>query len=223
MTKLSPFSAIIFDLDGLVLDTERTFINAWQQAAKQMGFHFTSDFCDSLSGLEGKAVTKLLAEYFDNDSDLAYFQKLSGDCWRQAVQKQGIPIKKGFEDLLNLITQQHIPFCLATNSREKNARECLALADLSEVFEIIISSEQVKHAKPHPDIFLHAAATLQQPIANCLVLEDSFTGIQAAADAGAQCVLIPSVVPISPELFALSDHVFNHLGELVEIMSANFP
>lgn len=222
-SKLSPFSAIIFDLDGLVLDTETTFIRAWKQAAEQMSFNFPESFYESLSGLDGKTVMEKLSQYAGSDFDLSYFQQLSGTCWHQSVQQYGIPKKKGFDELLSVIQQQKIPFCLATNSHEKNARECLAFANLDNTFDIIISAEHVKHAKPHPDIFLHTAARLQQPIAHCLVLEDSFTGIQAAAAAGAQNVLIPSILPVYPQLLALSDHVFTHLGEVAKIMSANFP
>ncbi len=218
MSDLPKFSAIIFDMDGLVLDTETTYCKAWQLAARDMGESFSNEFCMSMSGLHADDVEKKLFEQCGGDFDLAFFFKLSGLHWREYVSKYGVPVKKGFHGLLKLLKDTQIPYCLATNSGEKNALECLALAGLSNTFPFIISKDQVKHGKPAADIFLTAAEKLSMPVSNCLVLEDSATGIQAACNAKAPAVYIPSVLPHNKIAAQQATLLLNDLDELTQII-----
>ncbi len=221
--KLPYFSAIIFDLDGLVLDTETTYLYAWQQAAKKMGYPLSDSFCLSLSGADAVQVKKNLIDYCGSNFDLTYFRQLSSKYWFAYVQQHGIQKKKGFNHLLNIIKKNHIPYCLATNSPEKNARECLNFAGISNEFDLIISRDQVKKGKPAPDIFLKAADYLQKPINHCLVLEDSIIGIKAAQQAGAYPLLIPSQQIIKNALLINENLIFKDLIEVSEIILANLP
>ena len=207
MPKLNDFSAVIFDMDGLVLDTETTYFVAWQQAAKAMGYEFSEAFCQSLSGLHYKDIEPRLMALFGADFNLHLFNHLCGIFWREHVNVNGINIKHGFSQLLEFIVQQQIPYCLATNSRAVNAYECLELAGIKDVFSIIISRDDVQQGKPAPDIFLKAAESLQVPISQCLVLEDSYAGIVAASRAGAFSVLVPSTDLVDPLAVELCDMV----------------
>lgn len=221
MKKFPDFSAIIFDLDGLVLDTETTYIKAWQQAVQVMGHDFSVLSAQTLSGLHYQAIVNILLTNFGADFDLPRFNHLSGECWRDYVQQQGIAKKIGFDELLLIVQQREIPFCLATNSPEINARECLALAGLKDTFSVIVSRDDVKHGKPAPDIFLTAAKRLQHPIEQCLVLEDSLVGIAAAQAAKAVPVLIPSVSSIVEAVLNKDVTVFADLAQVAEIIRNN--
>lgn len=185
-------------MDGLVLDTETTYFVAWQQAANAMGYVFSDAFCLSLSGLHFKDIEPKLMACCGADFNLQAFKQLSGIFWREHVNVNGIKIKRGFTQLLEYIAQNRMPYCLATNSRAVNAYECLELAGIKEVFSTIITRDDVQHGKPAPDIFLKAAELLQVPINQCLVLEDSHTGIEAASRAGAFSVFVPSSEPVDP-------------------------
>ena len=212
------FSAIIFDMDGLVLDTESTYFIAWQKASTEMGYEFTKDFCFSMSGLHYQDVEQRLLKYCGADFDLKYFNRLSGKYWHQYVNQQGIPVKKGFFNLLDILNDRGIPFCLATNSVQANALECLNFAGLNDVFSIVVTLYQVKKGKPAPDIFLLSAKQLKLPISQCLILEDSMTGIQAASNAGASSIFIPSVLPFQSSTVDLADFFLNDLDELALII-----
>jgi HAD superfamily hydrolase (TIGR01509 family) len=212
------FSALIFDLDGLVLDTESTYFLAWKKAASAMGFEFKDDFCFSLSGLHFQDVEKKLMMHCGADFDCVLFNQLSGQYWRETVNEQGIPIKKGFLNCLQHIKNKQIPFCLATNSHQVNAQECLDLAGLGEVFSIIISRDQVKHGKPAADIFLSAARAMSRPIQQCLVVEDSIIGLQAAVKAGAISVFIPSLTAASLVKNDLAGYQYSDLDQLIKIL-----
>jgi beta-phosphoglucomutase len=203
--KLSDFSAVIFDMDGLVLDTETTYFVAWQQAAKAMGYALSEPFCLSLSGLHYKDVELKLIASCGDDFNLRAFNQLSDIYWHEHVNTHGINIKHGFTELLEFIVQQQIPYCLATNSRAVNAYECLEIAGIKDVFSIIITRDDVQHGKPAPDIFLKAAKLLQAPIRRCLVLEDSHAGVVAASRAGAFSVFVPSIETVDPLTVELCD------------------
>ena len=218
LTKLPHYSAIIFDMDGLVLDTESTYCRAWQQAALAMDMSLSNEFCLSLSGLHFKDMEQKLVDHCGSTFDTERFFTLSGKCWRESVNQHGIAEKKGFSNLLNKLKTKGIPFCLATNSARVNALECLELAGLKGIFPLIITRDEVAEGKPAPDIFLTAADKLNQPINQCLVLEDSETGIQAAVAASAPCVFIPSTLPVKRVTANLADCFLMDLDELAQII-----
>ena len=217
--SINSASAIIFDMDGLVLDTESTYCIAWQKASTEMGQSFTEQFCMSMSGLHYQDVEKRLIEACGKTFDLKQFTTLSGEYWREYVVQYGIPVKKGFFNLLSVIQSRNTPFCLATNSRKLNALECLCLAGLEDVFQQIITRDDVGRGKPEPDIFLAAAQTMATPITECLILEDSNPGIQAAVSSGAKSVYIPSVLPASLTAVESADFFADDLDKVIAIIA----
>ena len=192
MIKPPLFSAVIFDMDGLVLETETAYLIGWRQAVEAMGYPYDQAFFHSLWGLDVGLIKQMLLDHYGAYFDLNQFQKSSGLYWLAHVKQHGINKKKGIDALLDCLNKHQIPYCLATNSPEKSARDCLAMAGLEGVFEIIIGRESVQHSKPAPDIFLKAANAVQHPIKQCIVLEDSVIGLTAAQRAGAYTFFIPS-------------------------------
>ncbi len=185
-----------------------------------MGYDLSEQFCLSLSGLHYKDVELKLLENCGTDFDLQAFNHLSGEFWRKNVNANGIKTKHGFTGLLNLLIQQKVPYCLATNSLAVNALECLELAGIKDVFPIIVTRDHVQQGKPEPDIFLKAAELMQVDISRCLVLEDSHAGIVAASRAGAFSVFIPSQLPVDPLAVVLCDLMMDDLAQLTNAISA---
>jgi HAD superfamily hydrolase (TIGR01509 family) len=222
MDSFGPIAALIFDMDGLVLDTERTYFYAWQQTAQTMGADLPDACLPLLSGRHYQEIEQFLRAHFGESFDLAYFRAQSGVYWRAHVATEGIAIKTGFEDLLAFVRQQQIPYCLATNSRAINVRECLALAGIPEVFSIIITRDDVVQGKPAPDIFLTAAKRLQVPIHECLILEDSATGIAAAKAAGGRAVFIPSSESLDLRAEGCGDYRMKDLTEVLQYLKLSF-
>jgi HAD superfamily hydrolase (TIGR01509 family) len=216
MPRLSDFSAVIFDMDGLVLDTETTFCMAWRQAARTMGYELSRSFCRSLAGLNYHDVELKLTAFCGDNFNPAIFNYTAGNYWRDYVNRNGIKIKHGFTQLLECIVQQQIPYCLATNSRAVNAYECLELAGIADVFSTIITRDDVCYGKPEPDIFLKAAELLGVDVSRCMVIEDSHAGIVAASRAGAFSVFVPSIFPVDPLTVELCDLKISDLACLLE-------
>lgn len=220
MLELKDFSAVIFDMDGLVLDTESTYVVAWKQAASAMGYDLPEDFCVLLSGLHYRDVAQKVMEHCGAGFDLQAFNRLSAKVWRDYVNVHRIKVNPGFSELLDVLNRKNIPYCLATNSATVNALECLELAGLENVFSLIVTRDHVPCGKPEPDIFLKAAELLQVDISRCLVLEDSDAGILAASRAGAISVFIPSGTQIDPSTVQLCDLMVSNLAELADIIGA---
>ncbi len=219
MARLNEFAAFIFDMDGLVLDTEPAYFAAWQHALSAMGHEADLDFFRSFSGFRFKHIQQHLLETFGDDFDMHTFKIDAGRRWREYVGMFGIPIKPGVVDLLDYADMNAIPVCLATNSPAMNANECLGLAGLSRRFPVVVSGDDVEHPKPAPDVFLKAAERLGVDIGRCIVYEDSHTGVVAAAKAGACCAYIPSTLPIRPESLELCDYLFDDLSQLMQSLA----
>jgi beta-phosphoglucomutase-like phosphatase (HAD superfamily) len=179
-----------------------------------MGYALEKDFLLSLSGLHFDSVMSLLMERCGSDFDIAEFSHLSSSHWQQHVQQHGIPVKTGFFTLLAHIQERQLPFCLATNSRREDALYCLKLAGLEQVFPLQVCRDDVRHGKPAPDIFLKAATLLNTTISDCLILEDSATGVHAAVAAGGPCLFIPSVLPANTGAASLALAVLDDLEQV---------
>ena len=209
-------------MDGLVLDSESGYFSAWQQAANAMGYALSQDLCASLSGSHGAAIRQRLLAQFGDDFDVGLFHRLSNDCWREQVQLQGIPVKTGFHALLNLLQSLNLPYCLATNSRRKDAEQCLEWAGLAGIFSILISRDDVSNPKPAADVFLKAADALNISPTACLVLEDSPIGVAAAHSASCPCFFVPSILPADSHAVQQSERVMPDLLAVADFISAVF-
>ncbi|MDD4915603.1 MAG: HAD family phosphatase [Methylococcales bacterium] len=221
MTVIFRPRALIFDMDGLVLDSETTYFAAWRQAATDMGYRLDDEFLASVSGLPGDRVMAGLSRRYGEGFDLAAFGPLSQHAWLNHVRRRGIPVKPGFFSLLKRIGDLRLPYCLATNSRRADALYCLRLAGLEDVFQAMVCGDDVgpNQSKPAPDIFLKAAALLETDIADCLVLEDSASGVLAAVAAGAPCLFIPSVQPADSRVAGMAWRVLDNLEQVCGLIS----
>jgi len=218
MLRRADIAAVIFDMDGLVLDTEKTYREAWREAGRAMSHDFPDAFLEALSGLSMDAVLRTIESFCGSGFDPREFNRRSAACWRDYVAVHGVEVKVGFHSLREYLDQEGIPFCLATNSASANAEECLQLAGLAGVFPTVIARDHVERGKPAPDIFLQAAAVLNVPIRRCMALEDSPAGIEAAASAGAVPVMVPSALPVDAETLTRCRCVLNDLDELLEVI-----
>lgn len=222
MTRPLHVRAIVFDMDGLVLDSESSYFLAWQTAAERLGYRLSQTFCQSLSGMHGPEISRRLLEHFGPDFDIENFYRLSSQIWQHWVQQHGIPVKTGFYQLLAWIRRRGLPYALATNSRRADAEQCLHWAGLHAAFSNMICNEDVARPKPAPDIFIKSAQILGVEPADCLVLEDSAIGIAAAVAANCPSIFVPSLLPADPKAASQANRVMHDLAQVTEFLSASF-
>lgn len=194
------FKAVIFDMDGLLLDTERGAKIAGEKACAQMGLDLPPDFfVDQLVGRDYVTGVKALRATFGDDLDIARLNAL----WIKASAVQfadGIPLRPGVIDVLDMVDALPLPKAIATSTQTNRAWDKLTGAGLDHRFDILVGCDAVAHPKPAPDPYLEAARRLGQAPADCLAFEDSETGVRAALAAGMTVVQVPDLKPATPGL-----------------------
>ncbi len=190
------YSAIIFDMDGLMLDTEMIERVVWQQATRELGCSMDDvDFASLVGRMECDVkgiLTNLWGQRGEHPHLFDDILNLKKQHYKTYIAANGIPTKRGLLELLNWIKDAKLPCAVASSSRRELVMERLTVAKLDiAAFDVIIGGDEVKHGKPAPDIFLLAAQKLNVPPQECLVLEDSDSGIRAAHAAG----MIPLMIP----------------------------
>jgi beta-phosphoglucomutase len=219
---LPEYSAIILDLDGLVIDSEPTYRAAWQSAGKDLGYPLSELLVRGFTGKSYDLIEKLLRAEFGHDFPLEQFRAKSAEVWHESVEQTGIAVKPGLQELLGTLEQRAIPYCLATNSEQLYAEKCLRYAGLGNAFPQRITRDQVAAPKPAPDIFLAAAANLGVNPEQCIVLEDSETGARAALDAGALLMLVGDSRDLPAFIRSRCFAVLESLHEFRQLLVENF-
>lgn len=186
------FAAVIFDLDGTLIDTEVLCNETGVAACRNMGHEVSLAFFETLAGIHDVERARLIGEHVGAKIDLARFY---GE-WDRLCEirfADGIPLKPGAVVLLERIADLDLPMAVATSSRRKPAHDKIAQAGLAHWFPTVITFDDVKQAKPAPDPYLLAAARLSVLPAQCLAFEDSETGARAAHAAGMTVVQVPDL------------------------------
>lgn len=202
----------LFDMDGLLLDTERVVAESWDKAAAV--FHFEDVERAKIACLgvnlagEREFFRKTYGEDFPFEEFRQYARKLSHD-----VLDVEVPVKEGAEEILKLLKSLGISLAVASSSRETTVRDELHRAGLLQYFDAVVTGDMVEHSKPHPEIFEKAAAAIGVPVQHCIVFEDSTNGIRSAYRCGAYPIQIPDLMPQNMETKALSWKCFPSLAE----------
>jgi HAD superfamily hydrolase (TIGR01509 family) len=207
-------AAVILDMDGLMLDTESLYKQAWQKAATECGYPLDDSFYLTLVGQPNPACEEALLNHFGRDFPMADFRARWSGLWRTEVETSGIPTKAGLTELLSFLREQQIAMTVATSSDREYAAMSLRAAGLAATwFEHIVTGDQVLCGKPAPDIYLEAARRLGVAPANCIALEDSDAGVYAASAAGITTVMVPDLKAPSPAARNAAFCVVNSLLE----------
>ena len=205
--------AVIFDMDGLMLDTERLALHAWQKAAAEYGYVFEEETYLLTVGLNAADSEALLARTVGSSFLLQKITALQRTLYAEEIATRGIPPKPGLFELLAALEAWGIPKAVATSTARVMALEILTQTNLVTRFPVIVGGDEVARGKPAPDILLEAAGRLDVTHERCIVLEDSEAGILAARAAGMPSILIPDVRPPSQAVGLLATRVVPSLHE----------
>ncbi|KPL82051.1 hypothetical protein SE15_13100 [Thermanaerothrix daxensis] len=210
--------ALLFDLDGLLVDSEPLSRRAWNEVIARVGHTLSDEVFMQMVGRSESEVRTLFERVFGPDFPFERVTRLRQAHFLEALAREGVPPKPGAHDLLAYVTRRGLAKAVASSTSRAMAEAKLRSAGLRDFFEVIVTGEDVPRAKPAPDLFLEAARRLNLPPEACVVLEDSSVGVQAAHAAGMRCILIPDVQPLSAEIVNLATWQLRSLAEVPALL-----
>ena len=193
------FQAVIFDMDGVLIDSERVIRRAAQLAGLDFGREIADAWFDEVIGLPGVRVEAALRELFGHGFPMDDYRLCFQRHYAAHIDRHGMQSKPGVPALLQDLTAGGVPIAVATQTRSGHAQAALASAGLLDYLPVCVTGDLVAAPKPAPDVFLRAAAELGVEPAACIALEDSEIGIRAAVAAGMWTLMIPDLKPASEE------------------------
>ena len=209
---------VIFDMDGVMTDTERLFQELWCQVQRERGEPEYREVVAHCIGLNHKAISEYVAACCGPDFD--YMNVLMEVGRRSGIymKEHGVPVKPGLYQLLDDLDSAGIPYAVATSSVGDMAKGRLQAIHVFNRLSALVTGDMVSTGKPEPEIFERAAAALNLPPEECLVLEDSPHGILAAHRAGCLPVMIPDLKQPDAETEKMLYAKLDHLGQVMELI-----
>ena len=205
--------AVIFDLDGTLLDTEKLLVKYWCRAANELGFPMTSEQALRIRSLTHRLVPPLFKEWFGESCDYMKIRARRMELMQEHIDRYGLDVKAGAAELLSYLGEKGYLRAVATATDIERAGRLLKTAGLYGSFDRIISASMVEWGKPKPDIYIYAAKQLGLEPQECIAVEDSPNGIISASDAGCLTVMVPDLTPpekeLLPRLYACCDNLLS--------------
>lgn len=196
----------IFDMDGLMFDTEMLASKGWLQAAKELNYPITEETVSIIRGTNMATSREIFKREFGDSVDYDAARTIRTDYVNQMIEEHGVPVKHGLLELLKYLKVSGRKLAVATSTERKTAETYLKLANVYPFFDMLVFGDEVKHGKPAPDIFLHAAGKLALKPEECVVFEDSPHGIKAAYDAGTKIIGVQDLSVFDDKILKLLNY-----------------
>jgi len=207
-------AAVIFDMDGLMLDTESLGPQTWREAAANIGVDFDLDLLPSMIGRNYRDCREMLREHYGPAYPVEELTAMCLTVFDAIVAREGIAQKPGLRELLDWLEAENVVCAVATSTRRDRAEAQLTQQGLLARFAALVGGNEVERGKPAPDIFLLAASRIDVAAADCLVLEDSEPGVRAALAAGMMPIMVPDLHRPSEGLLAREPLVLSSLHDV---------
>ena len=210
--------AVIFDMDGVLIDTEKHYNAAWCQAATEAGFPFTREHALLLRSCEAKEGEKLMQGIFGPSFDYYAIRERRRELVRERLAQYGLEKKPGEEETLRFLRAKGIKTAVATATALDITKSHLTTIGVCDLFDSIVSAKNVAHGKPEPDVYLYACEQIGERPQDCMAVEDSPNGIMAAYRAGLRTVMVPDLTQPDEELTKYLYACVNSLSDLCELV-----
>lgn len=208
---------VLFDMDGLMFDTERLGREGWLHAADRLGVDIPEEVIARMRGTGVERCREIFNRSIPGGLyDAAHELRLTYA--EKSIAQNGVPVKPGLRELLGYLWQEHIPAVLATSTGRERAERYLEMAGVQNYFTAAVYGPEVKRPKPAPDIFLAAACVIGADPTRCVVLEDSPNGLRAAKAAGCRAIVVPDLTPAPPPEEGLWEFKAENLNQVIPLL-----
>ena len=210
-------TAVLFDMDGVIFDSERACLSVWQELALELSLQGIDQVFLRCVGTNKPRTAEILREAYP-DLDYASFDAAVRARFQTRWGQGRLPVKPGAEKVLRALRDARVPLALASSTERAVVERELREAGLLQFFDALICGDQVRRSKPDPEIFLLAARALGKEPKNCYVIEDSFNGVRAAAAAGMHPLMVPDLLPPDGEMERLSERILPDLAAALDYL-----
>ena len=211
---------IIFDMDGVLIDSERQSNEGWLWAAGQLGVDMPMWLIDSFKGAPAELCCKFFDDYYKGVIDYWEAKELRTQHVYKIRETEGIPVKKGVKDIFEYIRNYGLKCAVATSTRRESAEKTLHEIGVWDYLDAVVYGDEVEHGKPEPDIFLRAAKAIGVNPSEAVVVEDSINGIKAGYAADMRVVHIPDTIAIDDDIRKLTYMVCADLNGLIDVVES---
>lgn len=211
--------AVIFDMDGLMLDTERLSREFQRRAIEERGIPY-QDLSRLVIGRNAAVIRQIHMERYGSDYPFDEIRARARELWDQYLRDHPVPVKPGLFSLLRWLRERGIPRGVASSTSAASARPLLEKGDIAPYLDTMVFGDMVSRSKPEPDIFLEAARRLSAKPEHCVVIEDSPNGILAAHRAGMRPIMVPDLIEPDEELSKLLFGRLERLDQVIPLLEA---
>ncbi len=209
----------VFDMDGLMFDTERLVYESWQTMMTKSGYEYNLDIFKNTIGLRIDEAHKYYKSIYGEDFDYPPLRQKCRELFMKRIESEGVPIKKGLVQLLEYLRENNVKTAVATSTSAQTAHQIIKMAGVYDFFDDIICGTDVKYGKPHPEIFLTAAKRLELFPCDCVAFEDSINGIKSAYAAKMKTVMVPDYLQPTEEELPMISFLCSDLSEAVNYIA----
>lgn len=210
--------AVIFDMDGVIFDTEKAVIEVWKEVAKKHGIPDIESFCKECIGTNAVMTKNIFLRKYGDKYSYEDIRTEKSGIVRERFKRGEIDTKPGAFEILKTLKDNNIKIALASSTREEAVREELTIAGLIEYFDEIVTGDMVENSKPAPDIFLKACMKLNVKPEEAVGIEDSFNGIRSCRSAGLYTIMVPDLLLPDDEMKNLADKILPDLNEALKVI-----
>lgn len=210
--------AVIFDLDGTIIDTEKYYRRVWPQALEHFGYHPTDEQALALRSLGRPFAPQRLKEWFGEDFDYDMVRNYRKELFEKCIREEGVVLKPGVKELLEYLKEKKITIAIATATDIERTNRYLDMVGIRDYFDKICSAANVKEGKPAPDVYLEACRQLGLAPEACFAVEDAPNGIRSAAAAGCRVIFVPDQTKDEPEVEKLIYAKVERANEIIDLL-----
>ncbi|MBR6851159.1 MAG: HAD family phosphatase [Lachnospiraceae bacterium] len=214
MEKYMNLKAIIFDMDGVILDSETISDKTWAIAQDEMEVSTDKDYINMCRGTNRKDTLKILGDVFGPDFDSEAFLNRTTELFYMYEESQGIPLMPYAAQILSYLKPKY-RLALASSTNGRAVERQLTNAGVIDFFETRTTGEMVEHSKPDPEIYLMACEKIGVDPQNAFAIEDSYNGIRSAQAGGLRAIMVPDLLPADDEMKELAEVILPNLNDVI--------
>ncbi|MGM9978820.1 MAG: HAD family hydrolase [Clostridium sp.] len=211
---MNKIKAILFDMDGVIFDTEREYLKEWNKIFEKYGYKMKKEIYVSVMGRGRKKVKEIFKENFGYDLPIEEMYIEKDKMLKEAIENNKVPLKQGALELLEFLKENGYKTALATSAKKDRVKSQVTHAKINKLFDAIVCADDIVNSKPNPEIFLKAAEKVNIKPENCIVIEDSEAGIRAAFNAGMIAFHVKDLKEADESIIKYCDKNFENLIEI---------